>query len=412
MNGLSLTKILNVGIDFGQGTLPVGRLALRDRRIYFSYEVSFIGQGLEISPFMLPVEAGVKSFDRNPFEGLPGVFGDSLPDGWGRLLYDRYIRSKGILLEQITPLDRLAAVGSHGFGALVYWPESDIARMHGPVDLDGVASQVKTVLEGDAKQVLHELFVLNGSSAGARPKVAVGVSTDRARIIGGLTRNEDGFEPWLVKFPNTYDGIDAGAVEYVYALMAKKAGLSMSDVHLFSASQGPGYFATKRFDRIGDSRIHMHTVGGLLNADFRHPTLDYQDLLNLTFILTRDIREVEKMFRIAVFNVLAHNRDDHAKNFSFLMDAQGEWTLAPAYDLTFSSGPGGQQSTMVMGEGLDPSLEHLLKLGLDAKLPKDRIVRIIDQTRSVLAEWPVLAAQYGVGRETIAYIGSVLDQVK
>ena len=148
---------------------------------------------------------------------------------------------------------------------------------------------------------------------------------------------------YLVKFPNTQDGIDSGAVEYVYALMAKEAGIAMPDVHLFSAKDGPGYFAARRFDCEGTRRYHMHSVSGLLHADFRVPSLDYQDLLTLTFTLTRDIREVEKMYRLAVFNVLSHNRDDHAKNFSFLMDAKGEWRLSGAYDPTFSAGPGGDK---------------------------------------------------------------------
>jgi len=170
----------------------------------------------------------------------------------------------------------------------------------------------------------------------------------------------------------------------------------MPNVHLFSASEGPGYFATKRFDCDGANRFHMHTACGLLHADFRVPSLDYQDMLTLTFMLTRDIREVEKMYRLAVFNVFAHNRDDHAKNFSFLMDPQGVWKLSPAYDLTFSSGPGGEQSTMVMGEGRNPGIENLIDLGLEAKLSKSRITQILDQTRSALSSWTTLAKHYGV----------------
>ena len=191
----------------------------------------------------------------------------------------------------------------------------------------------------------------------------------------------------LVKFPNAYDGADAGAIEYVYALMAAEAGLDMPEAHLFSAQKGAGYFAVKRFDRQGTKRLHMHTACRLLHSDFRMPSLDYEDLLALTMTLTKDIREVEKMFRLAVFNVLAHNRDDHAKNFSFLMDATGEWKTSPAYDLTFSSGPNGEQSTTVLGEGGSPDAGHLTKLGLDAKIPQECIDRIIARTKSALSEW-------------------------
>lgn len=396
--------VIHVGIDFGTGSIPVGRLALRDMRIYFEYEPSFVENGLEISPFMLPLKAGVTSFDGNLFEGLPGVFNDSLPDGWGRLLFDRFARSRGILPAQVSPLDRLASVGNYALGALVYEPVEDFPIESGPIHLDGIASQVQEVLRGSSTEVLQELLALNGSSAGARPKALIGVSTCRQHIVHGGIVQERGFEPWLVKFPNTQDDLDAGAVEYVYALMAKNAGVAMSKTHLFPAREGPGYFATKRFDREGSKRFHMHTACGLLHADFRTPALDYQDLLTLTFTLTRDIREVEKMYRLAVFNVLAHNRDDHGKNFTFLMDGAGDWKLSPAYDLTFSFGPGGEQSTMVMGEGRNPKEEHLVKLGLDAKLAKPRITKVIDQTQSALTAWPSLAKQYGVNDANAQFI--------
>lgn len=404
MKAISPVKVLHVGLDFGNGKIPVGRLALRDRRIYFSYEPAFIEQGLEISPFMLPLKEGVTTFESSLFEGLPGVFNDSLPDGWGRLLFDRFTRSKGVLSDSLTPLDRLSAVGRFGLGALVYEPESESAIDGGLVDLDGIASKVQKVFEGASIEVLQELLSLNGSSAGARPKALIGVSKDRRHLIHGVNILEKEFEPWLVKFPNTLDGIDAGSIEYVYALMAKEAWLLMTDVNLFSAGVGPGYFATKRFDRDGKKHVHMHTAAGLLHADFRSPSLDYQDLLSLTFMLTRDFREVEKMYRLAVFNVLAHNRDDHAKNFSFIMDEKGEWRLSPSYDLSFSFGPGGGQSTTVMGEGRHPGVEDLLKLGLDAKLDEHHILEIIDRTRASLASWPELAKQYGVEKENLSLI--------
>ncbi len=165
---------------------------------------------------------------------------------------------------------------------------------------------------------------------------------------------------------------------------------------LVSIKENPGYFAIKRFDRNGDKRYHMHSACGLLHSDFRTPSLDYQELLTLSNILTRDMREVEKMYQLAVFNVLAHNRDDHSKNFSYLMNSTGQWKLAPAYDLTFSSGLGGEQSTMVMGEGHNPNIEHLLQLAKKRKIKNKRALQIIEATKSSLAKWPILAKQYGV----------------
>lgn len=399
---------IKVGLDFGTGIQPVGRLAIRDRVIYFEYNNDFISGGMEISPFRLPLQRGVIELPARPFEGLAGVFNDSLPDGWGRLLFDRLLRSQGIIPANISPLDRLAHVGLSGMGALVYEPDNSPQSHQELIDLDHLALQTEEVLQGSSEDVLQELLALNGSSAGARPKALIAVSNDRKQITHGTEQLQQGFEPWLVKFPNTQDGQDAGAIEYVYALMAKEAGVMMPNVHLFSSKKGAGYFAVKRFDRNGSQRQHMHTASGLLHSDFRTPSLDYEDLLNLTGALTKDIREVEKMYRLAVFNVLAHNRDDHAKNFSFLMDENGTWKLAPAYDLTFSSGPNGEQSTMVMGEGRNPKISHLIKLGQEAKLSKKLINEIIDQTASSLARWKDLAQNYHITKAPIGLIASAI----
>lgn len=403
-NYLSASEI-KVGINFGDDVNPVGRLAMRDRHIYFEYDSRFIERGIEISPLRLPLQSGVQRFENDLFEGLPGLFNDSLPDGWGRLLFDRFIRSQGILPSDITPLDRLAHVGSHGLGALVFEPDHSAEDTQDEINLDKLASQAQEVMEGTSDDVLEELISLNGSSAGARPKALIGVNEKRDHIIHGVHDLPAGYTPWMVKFPNSQDGLDAGAIEYVYALMAKKAGVSMPDVHLFPAQRGAGYFAIKRFDRDDHKRYHMHTACGLLHSDFRTPSLDYEDLIALTGMLTRDVREVEKLYQLAVFNVLAHNRDDHSKNFSYLMDSQGGWKLSPAYDLTFSSGPRGEQSTMVMGEGRNPNTSHLLKLADEAKIKKDRAAEIIEATKSTLSKWLTLAKQYGVSDTNIKLIG-------
>lgn len=397
-------KEIKVGLDFGSGIQSVGRLAIRNGIIYFEYNEVFLQNNLEISPIKLPLQRGVLELPANPFDGLAGVFNDSLPDGWGRLLFDRMMRAEGVFLSEITSLDRLAHVGLHGMGALVYEPDYSPANNQELIDLDYLATQTKEVLEGASGEIIAELLVLNGSSAGARPKALIGVDAKRKNISYGTNQLNEGFEPWLVKFPNSEDGNDAGAIEYVYALMAVDAGISFPDTHLFSSKKGSGYFAVKRFDRYENKRFHTHTVSGLIHNNFRLPSLDYEDLLLLTIALTKDIREVEKMFRLAVFNVMAHNRDDHAKNFTFLMNEVGEWKLSPAYDLTFSNGPGGEQSTMVMGEGRNITVEHLSKLGKESNLSKEFIGDVIDQTRSALSKWTSLAKDYGVSNSNINMI--------
>jgi len=403
-------KEAKVGLNFGDQVIPIGRLAINNRQIYFQYHDSFIEQNLNISPFHLPLKSGVFSFDYRLFEGLGGVFNDSLPDGWGRLLFDRFARSFGILPSDITPLDRLTHVGLSGLGALVYEPDHSTNENSDKINLDKLAKQTQEVLDGASDEVLQDLLALNGSSAGARPKALIGLNNDRKNIIHGAHDLPEGYAPWIVKFSNAQDGTDAGAIEYVYALMARKAGISMPDAHLFEAKKGAGYFAVKRFDRNGKERFHMHTACGLLHSDFRVPSLDYEDLIALTSALTKDAREIEKLYQLAVFNVLAHNRDDHSKNFSFLMNQKGEWKLSPAYDLTFSSGPRGEQSTMVMGEGRNPSVNHLVKLGQKAKIAKTRIAEIIDQTQTALTNWEILAKEYGVSADNIRLIGKRINR--
>ena len=401
MNSMLSIKEIKVRLNFGSKVIPVGRLALREYKIYFEYDSKFIDKNLEISPLQLPLQLGVVSFTRELFEGLPGVFNDSLPDGWGRLLLDRFIRSQGISPSSISVLDRLAFVGANGLGAFVYEPEHSSKEVKTSVNLENLARQVQEVLDGSSEEVLQELLSLNGSSAGARPKALIGIDENKKNIIHGVKKLPKEYSAWMVKFQNSQDSVDAGAIEYIYSLMAKRAGVFIPDTYLFSADKGAGYFAIQRFDREQskegeERRFHMHTACGLLHSDFRVPSLDYKDLLELTRVLTRDVQEVEKMYRLAVFNVLAHNRDDHSKNFSFLMNENGEWKISPAYDLTFSSGPNGEQSTMVMGEGKNPTIEHLIKLGIESKINKIQINKIIEQTKSALAKWPELAKEYGV----------------
>jgi serine/threonine-protein kinase HipA len=184
----------------------------------------------------------------------------------------------------------------------------------------------------------------------------------------------------------------------------------MMETHLFPSKKSPGYFGTKRFDRQKNKRFHLHTAAGLLHANFRQPALDYTDLIKLTLFMTRDMSQAEKMFRLAAFNVLSHNRDDHGKNFSFLMDETGQWALSPAYDLIYSAGPGGEQSTMAAGEGRNPGQAHLLELAKTTSLPAKKAKEIIDQCRSALNKWDALAKEAGVSKDRIAEIGKTLSR--
>ena len=336
----------------------VGTLAYRDKNIYFEYDPIFLTSNIELSPYKLPLKSGVMVCDDTVFDGLFGVFADSLPDGWGKLLLDRYFLKEGVQYSDITPLDRLGYIGNYGVGALSYRPYiSDIEQKITQINLDNLASKSMKILNDDSQQDLEKLLLLGGSSAGARPKVMVQIDQDN-NIISGTQILQPGYDHYIVKFASHLDPQDIGKNEYLYSLAAKAAKIEMPNTKLLQGK----YFAVERFDRVGDTRVHIHSVAGLTHSDFRYPTLDYDDLLSLTLHLTKDVEEQIKMFRLAVFNLFAHNRDDHTKNFSFLLDKDNNWQLAPAYDLTFSQGPGGEHSTTYLGEGKNPTQEHLIKL--------------------------------------------------
>ncbi len=394
--------LLNVFLD-GRQRRKVGRLAAQNRRILFEYDPGFLATDLQISPFRMPTRSGVMIDDSHVFDGLFGVFNDSLPDGWGRLLLDRAVERLGIARQELTQLDRLAYVGKHGMGALSYEPDlSDSGRAPVVLALDAIARDAAAVLTGEQGAVIEKLLKFNGASAGARPKVVAQVSADKKQIVHGPALLPKGYAHWMIKFPSAQDDAGVGATEYAYSLMARAAGVVMPESHLFTAKK-KRFFGVKRFDRDGDRRIHMHSLAGLLHADHRIASLDYDALLKATQMLTKDATEVGRAFRLACFNVLAHNRDDHAKNVSFLLDdASGHWTLAPAYDLTFSSGPGGEQSMTVMGEGKSPGVGHLTALAKKHGLRNG--TAIIAEVQVAIADWSRYAEAAKLSKNAVTLI--------
>ncbi|CAO5683375.1 MAG: hypothetical protein HEEMFOPI_01960 [Holosporales bacterium] len=373
----------------------VGRLLMKNRQIFFEYDAAFIKTGIELSPFKMPLQSGVMKSNDKTFKGLFGVFNDSLPDGWGRLLLDRKLMNAGLNPGNISPLDRLCFVGNNGMGALTYEPANPNSLSSPPYDLDDINIEIQTTL-GESDVYVDNLLILGGSSAGARPKVLLHI---------------DG-EDWLIKFRASLDPKDIGAIEYAYHLMAQEAGLILPKAKLFPSKNGLGYFGVKRFDRNGNKRIHMHTMAGLLHADHQEPSLDYESIMKATLYLTKDIRQCEIQFKNTVFNVLSHNRDDHSKNFSFLMDEQGQWTVSPAYDLTFSSGPFGEHSTMIMGDGKNPTKEHLLKLANLFSIKKDKALDIINQVLATTEKWCDFATKAGVSSLQAKNIDKALRSIR
>ena len=235
------------------------------------------------------------------------------------------------------------------------------------------------------------------------------INQNKTQIIHGGNKLEPGFEQWIIKFPSIDDVKDIASIEYAYSLMAKDAGIELPKTHLFTTAGGK-YFGAQRFDRRGDARVHMHSLCGLIHADFRTPSLDYDLFLRVVWVLTKNSADVEKAFSLACFNVLAHNRDDHSKNFSFMLDDDYQWKLSPAYDLTFSYGPNGEHSTTVMGEGRAPSIEHLRALGQKHGLKKTET--LIQQVQSAVENWAHYADKAGVKQRTTKDILTRLNQIK
>ncbi len=349
-------------------------MALRRRYITaFEYADEWLQNGFPISPLSLPLEPGLKMAKPDPFEGLFGVFADSLPDGWGRLLVDRMLRKNGEAPEEMTSFARLSIVGDSGMGALEYRPVYQSKAGTGISDLDLLAQECKKILQSEESQELDALFALGGSSGGARPKVMMEIDGD----------------DWIVKFPSSEDPANDGRMEYAYHLCAKECGIEVPEIRLFQSQKGEGYFGSRRFDREKSSdgirKIHMASASALLEVSHRIPALDYDSLMALTWHLTKKEEELEKMFRLMCFNVFAHNRDDHSKNFSFLCE-EGTWRLAPAYDLTYSNSWGGEHATTVAGEGRRPGMKQILQVAKKAGLRESQAKAIAEDIREIVEE--------------------------
>ena len=352
----------------------VGTLAMTaDHKVAFQYDDEWLENGFSISPFSLPLKKQVFVPQKDYFDGLFGVFADSLPDNWGRVLLNRLLRSHKQNPDELTVLNRLAIVGKSGMGALTYYPENSFSEQQKPVNLDELAEECAKILNTEYSDKLDELYYLGGTSGGARPKIMTTV---------------DG-KDWIIKFPAHVDRKDAGKMEYDYSCCARQCGITMSETRLFPSDKCKGYFGIRRFDREADGkRVHMLTAAALLELDFEQPSLDYHSLMKLTKILTRDNKEdVENMFRRMCFNVFAHNRDDHSKNFTYLYDEiNDQWRLSPAYDLTYSNTYYGEHTTTIDGNGRNPGRKELLAVGSAAGMRKNNCERIIDTIQACVSQ--------------------------
>ena len=339
------------------------------RSCAFEYSREWLSSGFALSPFELPLTSDMIFSEPDKFDRGFAVFEDSIPDGYGLYLIDRMLRKSGFQLRNLNPLQRLAIVGSSGMGALRYEPAVSLDSIKAGVsieELDDIQRKALEILSEKGEGDESLLYYNSANSGGARPKV----------VMADL----DGSH-WLVKFRHTYDSAEIGKEEYLYMSTAAKCGINIPRIRLLEDR----YFAIERFDIEDGMGVHVVTAAALLKSDFRNQDADYTNLLALTGYLTQDPHQVEEMYRRMVFNLVCDNKDDHTKNFSFIC-RKGVWSLAPAYDITYSpEGSNGQHATSLFYDG-NPAKDLVIKAGTRIRIPKATCEAIIDKVETVCSE--------------------------
>jgi len=378
----------------------VGALIEEEGQVVFEYASDFLTSGLEISPFELPLRAGVFVHrDRSEaFQGLQGVFADSLPDKFGNAIIERYFQeARDTARHDLSPLQKLLYIGSRSMGALEYLPpmEEIQPKARESLEISRLVQEARQVIQGDLEIASAEIMQVGVSAGGQYPKAVIAWNEQTNDVISGLLECPEGYSQWLIKFDGAKgEPEEFGKLEFAYSQMAKDAGIRVSDSHLLKEN-GRCHFMVRRFDRLDNGqRLHMASLCGLLQKDFNVPRLlDYEDYLRTTQALAAPNADMEEAYRRMVFNVVARNQDDHTKNFSFLMDQQGRWQLSPAYDLTFACGnrfTASHQMT-INGKDREVTREDFAILGEKFSIPD--YTSIIDHICDTVSAWSDYAGQ-------------------
>ncbi|MBX9878068.1 MAG: type II toxin-antitoxin system HipA family toxin [Candidatus Obscuribacterales bacterium] len=399
-------KKLNV-IYLGWGErFQLGVLADDGKSLLFEYTAEAIKRGLELSPYKLPLSANTYGDFPEHQLRLPGLVSDALPDGWGMLLMDRLFRKEGRNPANISPLDRLAFIGDRAMGALGFEPSETETLTKKDVQLLDLAEDVRHVLEGESELLLRQLAMMGGSPHGARPKVLVNFDRENNRMSNSAS---GAGIPVMVKFPARYEHKEVCAMEAMYSRIADTCGIRIPVTEYFDLNKELSAFGIERFDRLNGMRIPMHTAAGAAHVNFRIPQLDYVSLLRLTQLMTHDTREVLEAFERCVFNVVFNNRDDHSKNFSFLMDKDGRWRVSPVYDLTFSEGPRGEHQMDICGESRNPSRRHLLELASKTGVTKEAATEVIERITTVADGFTDFVENLPIRTQTMKKISAMVE---
>jgi serine/threonine-protein kinase HipA len=399
--------------------IPVGTFRWDERYgiVLFEYDKSFIGRGIEPSPLMMPVHEGrIYSFaglDKETFKGLPGMLADSLPDTYGRALFDRWLALTG--RTSSNPIETLCFLGKRCMGALEFEPAMDVSYdTNAKIEIDSLVDVAKealsdknsfdTNLKDDKKQAIAEILRLGTSAGGQRAKAIIAYNKDTGEVRSGQVDAPKGFDYYLIKL----DGVSAkagfketenyGRLEYSFYKLAKACGIDMTECSLIEEN-GRAHFLTKRFDRDNGKKVHMQTLCGIAHYDYRlHRAYSYEQAFNVMRALRLPYSEAKEMFRRMVFNVVVRNQDDHTKNISFLMDERGRWRLSPAYDMGYAYNPnGGWTATHQMsinGKFDEISRQDLLSFALQNNIKDAHL--LIDEICEATSHWPQIAKECDV----------------
>ena len=354
--------------------IEVGTLGWsEDRKIIFQYSPQWIFDGFSLSPFFLPLERDVFIFDNcEHIEGICGCFYDSLPDQWSYILLKKYLKKKGIDYDSLDTLEKLCYSSSDAIGSLNYLPcKNNNFLKISSYELDGIFDKTRKILDGEEVDSFDEIFSLGSSSGGSRPKINVIIDKDK----------------YIVKFPNNHDLVNMGQMEYDYMSCAKECGIVVPEIKLLPSKVCSGYFAIKRFDiKPDNSKKYVISASSILNKNAFDSVFSYNNLFKLTSILTNSsLQDIEQLFRVMVFNYLADNQDDHAKNFSFIFDENNKrWSLSPAYDLTNSHTRFGEHQILVAGKGKDVTKEDLINEASGFGIDKDTLSSIYEEISKII----------------------------
>lgn len=395
----------------------IGAVSLEDEvaTATFEYDSAFIRSGIEVAPLMMPLTSRLYAFPSlglETFHGLPGLLADSLPDRFGNALIDAWLARSGRMPESFNAVERLCYTGLRGMGALEYAPAT---RLAGPgasrIEVDKLVALASEVLvhrnnlrgwlqEEGKKTALRDILRVGTSAGGARAKAVIAWNSKTNEVRSGQVKAGSGFEYWLMKFDGVSGNKDKeledpkgyGAIEYAYHRMAVDAGITMSPCRLFEEN-GRRHFMSKRFDRLdGGDKLHMQSLCGMAHYDFNQAgAYGYEQALQVIRRLGLPMAAIEEQFRRMVFNIVARNQDDHVKNIAFLMDRSGNWSLSPAFDMTYSYQPSGKWTSshqMTMnGKRSEFTLEDFKVCANSASMKRGRAETIIDEVRGVVVRW-------------------------